>query len=68
MDREEIRLECLKLAVRGGLQLETIIATGKAYEIFVVGPEKESTPKVVTSQEIVKKPAGKQTGKPDIFS
>lgn len=69
MDREEIRLECLKLVARGGLQLEQVVATAKAYETFVVGPEKESSPKVVISDQGPKvKPTGKQTGKPDIFS
>lgn len=47
MDIGEIRLECLKLVVRGGLTSQAVVEEAKVFEQYVVGqaaaPEKSGT-------------------------
>lgn len=39
MEKTEIKLECLKLAVKPGVGLEGILASAKVYEDYVFGPK-----------------------------
>jgi hypothetical protein len=61
MERDEIRLECLKLVANKGLTNEQALAQAKFYEKFVTGSAEENQPKG-------KNLAVKKTGNPDVLS
>lgn len=62
MERAAIRLEVLKLCVRGGRQLTETLAEAEAFYDFIVKPE----PKVETEAKPLK--GAKKIDKPDILS
>ncbi len=60
MDRDTIRLECIKLWHRHDREPAQVIESAKQYEAYIVSDAK-------LDKEEAKKPQPKKSGNPDLF-